>query len=121
MAHFAKLNKDNIVEQVIVVNNNECVIDGVEQEIAGVNFCKSIFGTDTIWKQTSYNGNIRKNFAGIGYHYDEQLDAFIPPKPFDSWALNEQTCTWESPIPYPSDGKLYFWDESQLNWIESVM
>ena len=121
MAHFAKLNKDNIVEQVIVVNNDECVIDGVEQEIAGVNFCKSIFGDDTVWKQTSYNANIRKNFAGIGYYYNEQLDAFIPPKPFDSWTLTEQTCTWESPIPYPSDGKMYFWDESQLNWIESVM
>ena len=70
------------------------------------------------WVQTSYNGNIRKNFAGIGYTYDEDRDAFIPPKPFDSWTLNETTCRWQAPVPYPQDGRIYRWDEDSLTWIE---
>lgn len=70
------------------------------------------------WVQTSYNNTIRKNFAGIGFTYDEERDAFIPPKPFESWTLNEQTCRWQSPSPYPQDGRLYVWDEDTLTWIE---
>lgn len=115
MAHFAQLDKNNIVQQVIVVNNNECMIDGVEDENIGINFCKSVFGTDTIWKQTSYNVTIRKNYAGIGYVYDAERDAFIAPKPFNSWLLDQNTCRWIPPIPYPNEGN-YIWDELTLSW-----
>lgn len=118
MAHFAELDENNIVKQVIVVNNNECLLDCEENETVGVLFCKSLYGSDTRWKQTSYNSNIRKNYASIGYTYDAQRDAFIPPKPFDSWLLDEETCLWQAPVPHPNDGKLYTWDEHSLNWIE---
>jgi len=100
MAHFAKL-ENNIVTNVIVVNNNELLDNGIEKESKGIEFCQNLFGGT--WIQTSYNGNIRKNYAGIGYIYDETLDAFIPPKPFDSWILNETTCQWKTPFPYPTD------------------
>lgn len=120
MAHFAQIDENNIVQQVIVVNNTDCIVDGVEQEDAGVQFCKSIFGSNTNWKQTSYNANMRKNYAGIGYKYDLQRDAFIPPKPFGSWLLNENTCLWESPVHYPNDGNNYYWDEDTLSWVEVV-
>lgn len=116
MAHFAQLDENNIVQQVIVVNNTECLSDGVESENVGIEFCKSLLGSATVWKQTSYNGNIRKNYAAIGYTYDEQRDAFIPPKPFQSWMLDEDTCLWGPPIPYPTDGNLYEWDESTQSW-----
>lgn len=96
MAHFAELD-NNIVKQVIVVHNNELLDNGIESEVKGIAFCQSLFGG--IWKQTSYNGNIRKNFAGIGYTYDQERDAFIPPKPSEgSWILNEETCLWEEVI-----------------------
>jgi len=120
MAHFAQLNEENIVTQVIVVNNQELMMDGQENEIKGILFCKSLYGEETKWKQTSYNGNFRKNYAGIGYNYDEQRDAFIPPKPFNSWILNETTCIWEAPVSYPQDEKDYFWNEDNLNWQEIV-
>lgn len=116
MAHFAQLDDNNIVTQVIVVHNNDCKINGVETEEAGVVFCKTLFGADTKWKQTSYNGTIRKNYAGIGFKYDAGRDAFIPPKPFNSWILREATCTWKAPVDYPTDGKHYQWDESKTNW-----
>ena len=117
MAHFAQLDENNVVTQVIVVANAECLdANGVEKESIGTAFCEKLFGGT--WKQTSYNGNIRKNYAGIGYTYDPQRDAFIPPKPFASWVLNEETCLWEAPIPMPEDGKQYMWDESTLSWIE---
>lgn len=116
MAHFAQLDENNVVTQVIVVHNNECQINGVESESTGVAFCKSLFGSATNWKQTSYNGTIRKNYAGIGYTYDSGRDAFIAPKPFASWSLDEITCQWKSPTPYPTDGKLYMWDEETINW-----
>lgn len=117
MAHFAELDGDHIVTRVIVVNNNELLDEfGVEQEMIGRQFCVNLLGGT--WVQTSYNGNIRKNFAGIGYTYDVQRDAFIPPKPFNSWVLNEDTCQWEAPIPYPDDGKIYSWDEDTISWIE---
>lgn len=93
MAHFAELDENNLVKQVIVVHNNELLDNGVESEAKGIAFCQSLFGGN--WKQTSYNGNIRKNYAGIGYTYDEERDAFIPPKPEGDWVLNEDTCQWE--------------------------
>lgn len=120
MAHFAQLDNNNIVMQVIVVHNNELLENGIEIEEKGIDFCKSLFGSDTYWKQTSYNGNFRKNYAGIGFSYDFQRDAFIPPQPFPSWILDENTCRWQSPIPYPDDGKIYYWDESQQTWVEGV-
>jgi hypothetical protein len=119
MAHFAELDKNNIVLRVIVVSNADTSdVNGVEREQVGVAFCKSLFGSSTIWKQTSYNGNFRKNYAGVGYSYDTSRDAFIPPKPFPSWVLNDQTCMWEAPNPYPNDGKDYRWDEPTTSWIE---
>lgn len=108
MAHFAELDENNVVTRVLVTSN-EMPNEGYDWLI------ENLGGT---WVQTSYNANIRKNFAGIGFTYDEELDAFIAPKPFDSWVLDQQTCKWEAPIPYPEDGKAYSWDESQLNWVE---
>jgi len=116
MAHFAELDETNIVKQVIVVHNNELLVDGVESEAKGIEFCQSLFGGN--WIQTSYNATIRKNYAGTGMTYDSIRDAFILPKPFESWILNEDTCQWETPLPYPTDGKEYIWDESIINWIE---
>jgi hypothetical protein len=115
MAHFARL-EDNVVTEVIVVHNNELLVDGVESEAKGIEFCQSLFGGE--WIQTSYNGNIRKNYAGLGYTYDEVRDAFIPSKPFESWSLNEESCLWEAPIPMPTDDKIYIWNESAQNWEE---
>jgi hypothetical protein len=117
MAHFAQLDENSVVTQVIVVNNNDCQIDGVETEEIGIVFCKSLFGAETNWKQTSYHGNIRKNYAGIGFSYDAVRDAFIPPKPFASWLLDEGTCLWVSPIPMPSGAGLYSWNESLQEWV----
>jgi hypothetical protein len=111
MAHFAKIGIGNIVEQVIVISNDIAVT-----EQAGVDFINKIYNTRDVWKQTSYNNNIRKNFAGIGFTYDQQRDAFIAPKPYNSWLLNETTCRWESPVAYPTDGKKYNWNESLVNW-----
>ena len=116
MAHFAQLDENNVVTQVIVVHNNELLLDGVENETKGAIFCKSLFGEDTKWVQTSYNGNKRKNYAGIGFIYDADLDAFIAPKPFDSWVLNEDICLWEPPIPYPDDENNYTWNEENQAW-----
>ena len=116
MAHFAQL-ENNIVKQVIVVSNQDILDEnGQESEEKGIAFCSNLLGGT--WKQTSYNGNIRKNYAGIGYTYDEGRDAFIPPKPYNSWLLNESTCQWESPIPYPNDNKFYVWDEETTSWVE---
>lgn len=112
MAHYAFLNENNIVTEVIVGIDETELIEGLDPETWYGNF------RGQICKRTSYNGNIRKNYAGIGYTYDEVRDAFIPPKPFDSWILNEETCLWESSIPYPNDEKIYYWDESMQSWIE---
>ena len=124
MAHFAKLGVGNIVEQVIVVSN-----DIATSEQAGVDFINKLYNTRDVWKQTSYNNNIRKNYAGIGFTYDQQRDAFIAPKPFNSWILNEDTCQWQSPVPYPitntqnkvnefgnPQNDLYKWNETNLTW-----
>lgn len=119
MAHFAQLDDSNTVIQVIVVNNE--VMNNEEfpaSEPVGIAFCQSLLGPDTKWRQTSYNSNFRKHFAGTGFVYDATRDAFIPPKPFMSWVLNEDSCLWEAPIPCPQDGKFYEWDEGVGNWVE---
>lgn len=122
MAHFAKLDENNIVLEVNVVHNNELIDEnGNESEQKGINFLISWSGGYTNWKQTSYNNNFRKNYAGIGYTYDYTRDAFIPPKPYASWLLNETTCLWEPPIPMPIDDNIYYyWDEETLSWKEVV-
>jgi hypothetical protein len=120
MAHFAELDTNNVVTRVIVVGNPDCLDEnGQESEAAGIAFCQSLFGADTRWVQTSYNGNMRGNYAAVGYTYDEQLDAFIPIKPYPSWVLNEITITWEAPVPMPSDGQVYVWDEANQAWVTS--
>ena len=111
MAHFAKLGTGNIVETVEVISN-----DIATTEQASVDFLNTLYNTRDVWKQTSYNNNIRKNFAGIDYQYDQQRDAFIAPKPYASWTLNEDTCIWEAPTPYPDDGEMYTWNEETLTW-----
>jgi hypothetical protein len=111
MAHFAKLGVGNIVEQVVVVSNDIAIT-----EKDGSDFLNKLYNTRDVWKQTSYNNNIRKNFAGIGFQYDQQRDAFIPPKPFKSWILNEDTCVWNPPVEYPKDGNRYNWNELTLSW-----
>jgi len=118
MAHFAKIGLNNIVTDVLVVANRETMdSNGVEHESIGVEFLKNLTGHET-WIQTSYNGNIRKNYAGIGYTYDSQRDAFIPPQPYPSWTLVEETCQWTAPVAMPTDEKKYSWDEATTNWIQ---
>lgn len=117
MAHFAQLDDNNVVTQVIVVANEELLFEGVENETQGVIFCRSLFGNDTKWVQTSYNGNIRKRYAGIGYTYDADKDAFIAPQPYPSWTLDENT-DWQPPVAMPEDGKAYAWFEPNQEWIE---
>jgi hypothetical protein len=123
MAHYAKLDENNVVTQVIVVDNKDCAdANGVEKEYIGAAFCERLFGGT--WKQTSYNGNMRKNYAGIGYTYNADIDAFVPPKPFASWLLNNETAQWEAPTPMPEDAgtgeppKRYQWDEVTVSWKE---
>lgn len=117
MAHFARI-ENGTVQQVVVINNDVIQDEnGDEQESLGIAFCRSLYGADGEWKQTSYNGNVRKNLAGIGYSYDTTRDAFIPPKPFSSWGLNETTCLWEAPTAYPDDGSDYVWDEASTSWV----
>jgi len=117
MAHFAKLDENNVVFEVNCLDNNELLIDGVEVEAKGISFLTVWSGGYYNWKQTSYNGNFRKNYAGIGYTYDPGKDAFIPPKPYASWVLDEQICLWLPPIPCPDDGKTYNWDENTTSWV----
>jgi hypothetical protein len=114
MAHFAQLDDGNIVTNVIVVANEELMVDGVESEAKGLAFCQSLFGGT--WVQTSYSASFRKNYAGVGYIYDAGRDAFIPPKLYPSWVLNESTCCWEAPVQMPIDGKPYFWNEATQSW-----
>ena len=115
MASFAKIGMNNKVIEVLKLNN-DVILDanGVESEAIGIDFLTKLTGW-AIWKQTSYLGNIRKNYAGIGYIYDEDRDAFILPKPFDSWILNEETCQWEPPVPQP-DNKRSSWNEETKQW-----
>jgi len=118
MAHFAKLGKGNIVERVEVVSN-----DVATTEQAGVDFLNNLYNSRDVWIQTSYNRNIRKNFACIGWSYDQTRDAFIPPKPFNSWTLNEDTCLWDPPVPMPTltqeqidNNNYYNWNELTTSW-----
>lgn len=117
MAHFAQLDENNFVTQVIVIHNNELLDNGVESEEKGIQFCKSLYGEDTNWKQTSYNGTFRKNFAGVGFKYDSRRDAFLETRPYETWILNNDTCRWEAPTPCPNDGKRYFWDDFTNTWV----
>lgn len=117
MAHFAKLNENNLVTEVIVVNNEVITVDGQESEQAGIDFLTNLYG-HSLWKQCSYNSNFRNCYPGIGFEWREDLDAFIQPKEYNSWILNETTLKWEAPIPYPTDGKNYYWDDKTLSWIE---
>ena len=110
MAHFAKI-ENNIIVQVEVVHN-----DVATTEQAGITFLQNLYNDTATWKKTSYNNNIRKNFAGLGYTYDETRDAFIAPKPYESWILNETTCRWGAPVAYPNNGERYDWNETILNW-----
>jgi hypothetical protein len=118
MAHFAKLDENNLVLDVIVVNNES--IDPNNEEESGISFLKSLFGDDTVWKQTSYNRSFRKNFAGVNYTFRDDLNmpegAFVSPKPFESWVFDEEGCGWLPPVEYPSDGLVYFWDEDTISW-----
>jgi len=117
MAHFAELDDNNIVIRILVVSNSDCLDENNEEsESVGITFLQNLYGSDTVWKQTSYNGNIRKNYAGIGYIYDQTRNAFITTKPFTSWVLNETTCLYEAPIPYPTDGEMYQWNETDQQW-----
>ena len=134
MASFAELNINNKVLRIISVHNNELLENGIESEQKGIQFLKLLFGENTIWKQTSYNTKsgkyynsdntlsldqtkaFRKNHAVIDGIYDQDRDAFILPKPYNSWLLNEETCCWEAPVPYSQDGNLYIWNEETLSW-----
>ncbi len=110
MAHYAFLNNNNIVTEVITGINETELIEGLDTETWYGNF------RGQVCKRTSYNNNIRKNYAGIGFTYDAARDAFIAPKPFNSWVLDEETCRWEAPVAYPTDGDTYTWNESTLSW-----
>jgi hypothetical protein len=110
MAHYAFLDEYNIVTEVITGIDETELIEGLDTETWYGNF------RGQVCKRTSYNGNYRKNYAGQGYSYDSERDAFIPPKPFDSWILDEDTCLWGSPVPYPTDGFTYYWNESDTDW-----
>jgi len=128
MASFAKIENNIVITVHSVVNEVLKDSNEIEQENIGIEFLKTLYNEpNAIWKQTSYNTNggvhklggtpFRKNHAGIGFTYDSNRDAFIPPKPYNSWVLNETTCLWEAPIAYPNDGQLYIWNEQTLNWI----
>jgi hypothetical protein len=126
MAHFAELDENNIVTRVIVVANSDTAdANGVEKEHIGAAFCEKLFGGT--WKQTSYNANFRKHYAGAGYTYRADIDAFVPPQPYPSWTLNTETAVWESPVPIPEDAgtgeppKMYSWNEETGAWDELVM
>jgi hypothetical protein len=121
MAHFAKIGNDNIVERVEVVHNNIAT-----DEQAGITFLQNLYNDTATWKQTSYNTfanthklsgtAFRKNYASVGYTYDETKDAFIAPKPYASWVLNDDTCRWEAPVAYPDDGERHTWNEDTTSW-----
>ena len=114
MAHFAELDENNVVLRVIVIDNKDTSnAAGVEKEYIGAAFCERLFGGT--WKQTSYNGNFRKHYAGIGYTYREDIDAFVPPQPYPSWTLDNDA-NWQAPVSMPNDGQIYSWNESTQTW-----
>lgn len=123
MAHFARLDQNNIVTEVVVISNDDMTDEnGTEVEALGVAVCEAVVGAG-YWVQTSYNGNLRKQYAGIGFTYDADADVFIAPQPHPSWAVNAEH-DWEAPVPRPDDGQPYRWDENSQTWtpliIESV-
>jgi hypothetical protein len=121
MAHFAKLDENNVVVEVVIVRNEDMLVDGVENEQAGIDYLESL-GFTGRWVQTSYNATFRKNYAAVGQRYDEEKDAFMPTPLYPSWILNQETFKWEAPVPKPAedpDGFLYYWDEETMSWIPS--
>lgn len=121
MAHFAELDSNNVVLRVIVVDNKDTRDEnGVEREEIGAAFCENLLGGR--WVQTSYNGNIREKYAGVGYIYDETNDVFVPPKPYPSWKLNKITFQWQAPIPLPNDHEeyQYIWNEEKQQWDKQI-
>ena len=120
MAHFAEIdsNLDNVVLRVIVIGNDDILDEnGVESEVLGIAFCKNLFGEETEWVQTSYNNTFRKNYAGAGWMYDEGRDAFIPPQPYPSWTLDEETCHYNPPSWPANDTEQWIWDEATVSWV----
>jgi len=121
MAHFTKINELGLVIEVIVVNNESIEnLPFPESEPVGVAFCKSLYGENTNWAQTSYNASFRYHYAGIGFTFDPTAQpngAFIPPQPYPSWSLNVNTYVWQPPVPLPDDGNLYRWDEATKSWV----
>ena len=121
MAHFAKIENGVVTQVIVVANKDTADASGVEKEHIGAAFCEKLFGGE--WKQTSYNGNMRKNYAGIGYTYNAGIDAFVPPKPFASWVLDNDTAQWNAPVAMPADAgtgeppKRYTWDEPTTSWV----
>jgi|TARA_R110000803_G_scaffold167869_1_gene231117 hypothetical protein len=117
MAHFAEIDENNFVLRVIAIDNSELLDDNdIEQEVNGMSFCQSLLGGT--WVQTSYNGNMRKNFASAGDTYDSARDAFYAPQPYSSWSLNDNSCLWEAPTPLPDDKGEYIWDEETTSWVQ---
>lgn len=119
MAYFAELDENNVVLRVLAVSNTDAPDPAPANEQQGINFLAGL-GLGSNWKQTSYNSTFRKNYAGVGFTFDAARDAFIAPKPFASWVLNETTCQWEAPVAYPTDGKFYSWDEDTTSWKEVI-
>jgi len=116
MAHFVRIENGVVVQGIVVSNQDTADEHGVEKEDIGIAFCSNLLGGT--WKQTSYNARIRKNYAGIGYTYDETLDAFVPPKPFASWLLDTDKAQWKAPIDYPTEEGCFTWDETTTSWID---
>ena len=117
MAHFVRIENGVVVQGIVVSDKDTADEHGVEKEEIGIAFCSNLLGGT--WKQTSYNARIRKNYAGIGYTYDETLDAFVPPKPFNSWLLDTDKAQWKAPVDMPTDDKRYTWNEATTSWVES--
>lgn len=118
MSVFAKLDDSNVVIETATVSDSIATSDNISQEQQGINFLEEWSGGYSNWKQTSQTNSFRKNYAGVGYTYDSVLDAFVPPKLYPSWLLNTNTCQWQAPIPYPTDGKIYNWNEETQQWVE---
>jgi hypothetical protein len=118
MAHYAKIGIGNIVTKVHVLSNEVLMKDGVENAQQGIEFLQNLYNNKDLYIQTSYSGTFRKNYAGVGYKYDQARDAFIPPQPYPSWLLDDDTCQWNAPTAYPDDGKKYEWDEDTTSWKE---
>lgn len=115
MAYFAELDENNTVLSILAVHNNELLVDGVESEQKGIDFCNTI--KQAKWVRTSFTGSFRKRYANVGFIYNETADVFIAPQPFPSWSL-DSNYDWKAPVEYPADGKFYLWDESNQVWVE---